>query len=136
VVVSRVSQTARLTVIASGDLPLRFQWTRDGVPIEDDERITGTTSSTLEVRDVMESDFGAYQATVSNPCSTLLPISVLLTPWCPADFNHNGEVNAEDFLEFLAAFLAGLPSADFNADSVVDSRDFFEFLLAYFGACQ
>ncbi|MBC7771163.1 MAG: hypothetical protein H7210_01580, partial [Pyrinomonadaceae bacterium] len=54
---------------------------------------------------------------------------------CPADFNDDGEVNSQDFFDFLAAFFMSDPAADFNTDSVINSQDFFDFVAAFFAGC-
>jgi hypothetical protein len=54
---------------------------------------------------------------------------------CPADFNHSGAVDPQDFFDFLSAFFALDPSADFNHSGAVDSQDFFDFLTAFFAGC-
>lgn len=52
---------------------------------------------------------------------------------CTADWNGDGFVNSQDFLDFSAAFFTG--AADFNHDCVTNSQDFFAFLAAFFGGC-
>jgi T5SS/PEP-CTERM-associated repeat protein len=56
-------------------------------------------------------------------------------PICPADVNDSGQVNSQDFFDFLTAFFAGSASADFNHNGQVNSQDFFDFLGAFFTAC-
>ncbi|MBX3389840.1 MAG: hypothetical protein KF691_10350 [Phycisphaeraceae bacterium] len=59
---------------------------------------------------------------------------------CPADLNHDGQVDDSDFVTFAAAYNildcidpampAGCP-ADLNGDGLVDDGDFVEFVFAY-----
>lgn len=58
---------------------------------------------------------------------------------CDCDFNHSGQINSQDFFDFMACFF-GSPcppgeDADYNNDSVVNSQDFFDFLACFFSAC-
>jgi hypothetical protein len=55
---------------------------------------------------------------------------------CPADFDHSGAVNSQDFFDFLTAFFALDPAADFNHSGTVDSQDYADFLTAFFAGCS
>lgn len=63
------------------------------------------------------------------------PTTVVLRYSCPADFNHDGIANSQDFFDYITAFVSNSPTADFNADGFVTSQDFFEFLNVFFGMC-
>jgi plastocyanin len=59
--------------------------------------------------------------------------SVTVLAACAADWDQSGELNSQDFFEFLTDFFAA--EADFNADGVTSSQDFFDFLTAFFAGC-
>ena len=48
------------SVTATGIAPLSYQWQKDGVDL------TGTTTATLTITGVMESDEGGYRCVVTN----------------------------------------------------------------------
>ncbi len=54
---------------------------------------------------------------------------------CPADFNQDGIVDFFDYLDFVDAFSANLPSADFNLDAVIDFFDYLDFVDAFSAGC-
>jgi hypothetical protein len=51
---------------------------------------------------------------------------------CPCDFNDSGDVNSQDFFDFLTAFFTEGEGADFNEDGTINSQDFFDFLTCFF----
>jgi agmatine deiminase len=52
---------------------------------------------------------------------------------CTVDWNASGDVNSQDFFDFLADFFEN--AADFNHDGVTNSQDFFDFLNEFFVGC-
>ncbi len=54
---------------------------------------------------------------------------------CPGDWNGDGVVDFNDFLDFLNDYNTGEPRADLNGDGVVDFNDFLEFLNRYNAPC-
>jgi hypothetical protein len=66
-----VGQSNELTVNASGDGPLFYQWQFDGT------NILGATTSTLVLSDLQTSNSGTYSVTISNAISTNSSSAVL-----------------------------------------------------------
>ncbi len=54
---------------------------------------------------------------------------------CPADFDHSGHVDTDDFDAFVAEFVEGTPRADFDASGFVDTDDFTAFTYAFIAGC-
>jgi hypothetical protein len=52
---------------------------------------------------------------------------------CLCDWDHSGDVNSQDFFQFLTDFFAG--NADFNSDGTTISQDLFDFLGCFFAGC-
>lgn len=71
----------------------------------------------------------------ANTTSILINGTTPPPPACPADFNHNGILNSQDFFDFITALFASDPSADFNGNGIVNSQDFFDFVTAFFAGC-
>jgi hypothetical protein len=52
---------------------------------------------------------------------------------CACDWNDSGEVNSQDFFDFLNDFFKS--NADFNNSGETNSQDFFDFLTCFFEGC-
>ncbi len=63
--------TVRMNVSAQSTTGsvLRYQWKKDGLPLQESARITGTTSPQLTITDVTASDTGSYSCTITDPQS-------------------------------------------------------------------
>lgn len=122
-----------IDMLVLGDSPL-LRWDKDSVEIEDDERISGSTTASLRIVPARMSDEGLYRLEASNGCVThdaALYVSVI----CRADFDQNGVVDVPDQFAFLAAWFGQDPSADFDGMNGVDVPDIFAFLTAWFAGC-
>ncbi|MBE0541357.1 MAG: PKD domain-containing protein [Verrucomicrobia bacterium] len=57
---------ARITAAAAGLEPLQWQWTKDGMPLEDGVRYTSANTASLLINQFGVEDAGAYQVVASN----------------------------------------------------------------------
>jgi len=64
---------ATLTVAATGNATLAYQWTKDGTPI------AGATASSLSLASVTSAEAGAYAVTVSNAIGTVTSDAATVT---------------------------------------------------------
>ncbi|HAQ37378.1 MAG TPA: FG-GAP-like repeat-containing protein [Saprospiraceae bacterium] len=72
--------TATLLVEATGK-DLQYEWYKDGIALEDDERIQGAKSAQLTISEISNNDQGYYQCWVNGFCNTVftavIPVSVI-----------------------------------------------------------
>ncbi len=77
-----INSNAAFRVVATGNQPLLYQWSRDGVIL------TGATTSTLPRNNVQWADRGTYRVVVSNAFGTVTSSPAVLTvvspPWITA----------------------------------------------------
>jgi hypothetical protein len=68
-----VGETVTLTVVATGEEPITYQWTKGGVDID------GATAASLVLSDAQESDSGTYAVKVTGPGGTVTSNNSVVT---------------------------------------------------------
>ncbi len=125
-----------LTVAATGDGPLAYQWQKDG------EDILGANAATLAFTPVRRGDEGVYHCVVTGGCGSLVSNDAALTVTrYAADADEDCDVDLGDFAVFQACFNGpnNLPSdgctgdVDFDDDGDVDLGDFAVFQSCFNG---
>ncbi len=85
--------SATLTAAASGDQPLGYRWRKSGAPIRDGGRISGTTTPSLTISNLVVSDSGPYSLLVTNAAGSVLSSNATLTVILPTiQMEHYGTV--------------------------------------------
>ncbi len=117
-----------------------FAWQKNGVPLEDSERIVGSQTSTLAILNIQSSDVGVYQSVATNMdtgCSQTSNPAVLVIPGqCPGDFNGDGQINSVDLAPLLGAWGPNPPGPiDLNDDGIVNPTDLAQ-VLGSWGPCK
>ena len=64
--------------VAVGAEPLMFQWQKNGTNLADGGRISGVTSSNLNIVSLVEDDSGSYRVTVTNNYGTITSSNAVL----------------------------------------------------------
>jgi len=65
-------------VTATGDLPLSYQWQRNGVNLEDKDNLSGSASNILTINSASSTNAGTYWVIVSNAVDSVVSSSALL----------------------------------------------------------
>lgn len=83
-------RTALFNVELGGTAPFTCQWTRNGVNLSDDARITGSHSNVLAIANAQVGDTASYQLHVSNAYGSADSTSEALTVQARPAFNTDG----------------------------------------------
>lgn len=111
--------------LVAGVAALALQQRPGSTPAQIEERLRAAAVSISEMNPGFDGRLGAGRIAAAS----------VVTNDCRADFNDDGEINSQDFFDYLGAFFANEPGADFNADQAVNSQDFFDFLSAFMVGC-
>jgi Immunoglobulin I-set domain len=68
-----------LAVVASGQAPFTYAWTRNGQPLSNTGNVSGADTATLSLANVGLADVGTYQCTVTNAAGTAVSSTASLT---------------------------------------------------------
>jgi uncharacterized delta-60 repeat protein len=86
---------ARFSASAKSGTALSYQWFKDGVPLQDGDRVSGAVTSTLTLSNLAGADAGRYWVVASNQWGSVTSRIALLTvadPWMsrhPQSTNRN-----------------------------------------------
>ncbi len=79
-------ETVRFEVIAGGTQPLGYQWSKDGISLNDGGNVSGALSATLTLRQVSDVDVGGYRVAVSNSYGSVTSSAALLRVTMPGSY--------------------------------------------------
>lgn len=123
------------TVTASGQTPFSYLWSLNGTNLASGARVSGVTTATLTISNVVTGDAGNYRVVVSNSHGTdtssnaLLTVnSIVCTPppsglvgWWQAENNGSDSASTNTaLLQNGASFAAGKVGQAFSFDGVND----------------
>lgn len=114
-----VGQTATLTVTNPASPtepvmvppPVSAVWRRGATVLANSERISGATTTTLQISGVRLEDAGVYTLSMGRACGGTTTVDVVLAVQqaCRADFDQSGAAGVQDIFDYLAAWFAGCP---------------------------
>lgn len=137
-------ETLHLSVRTCGE-GVEHQWRRNGQPLRDDGRITGSGTADLMVRDFGPGDEGAYDAVATGPAGSIVTPPAAIGLWMPGlcypdcdTSTGRGTLDIFDFLCFLSAYDIQANYAcdcDTAGPGVCDIFDFLCFANAFARGC-
>ena len=113
---------------ASGYGSLTYQWRKDGVPLSDGGRISGSQTATLAIDPVSFSDAGSYDVVVTDLCATATSNPAILSVEF-ADVPDSSPFHDDIIAVATAGITGGCGGADFCPTSPVRRDQMAVFLL-------
>lgn len=115
--------TVTLTVATDGTKPMLYQWFRNNRPLEANDRISGSFSPTLTIRNFQRADAGYYHADVANPYGFLYtPPTELRVRQALAVPLHQLLADFEDFEEDAMGIFFRLPRFSGSTHTVLQPK--------------
>src|SRR5579884_87829 len=124
-----VSNNAVFSAGVIGDAPINYQWYFNNAPLTDGGRISGSTTTTLNIASVQTNDAGSYQLIVSNNYgsgSATATLTVLIPPAITSQ-PTNQSVGLGSNVTFMAAASGTSPlnyQWFFNTNALADGGQF------------
>jgi hypothetical protein len=135
--------SATFAVAAAGEGTLSYQWQKDVANITNGAHYAGSTTTTLTISSADSSDAANYRCVVTGGCGNATSNQATLTVSAavvPADLDHDGDVDQDDFSLFDSCFSGpavpldpGCEDRDFDGDGHIDQEDFGIFQRCYSG---
>ena len=85
-----IDSTVFLSVFASGQAPLSYQWKRNGVNLSDEGNYNGSASATLVIAGAQAANAGSYTVTVSDTNKSVKSAAAVLHVGAPVTVQING----------------------------------------------
>jgi uncharacterized delta-60 repeat protein len=108
---NKAASTATFFVVASGDLPLSYQWCMGGSPLTDSGKVSGVKTPVLTLTNVFGFDSGGYSVIISNSSGSITSLVANLTVLEPLITRQpsNQIANAEDTMSFSVTAIGSEP---------------------------
>jgi hypothetical protein len=137
--VAWVGDTVLFNVLAAGEMPLAYQWYKNGAVLTNGSRLSGATANTLTLSNAQTNDSGNYWTVVTNtfgsatsvvarmtviPPGGCVPSPSGLVEWWPGDGNGANLVSTNDLvLGNGTRFTNGVVGAAFEFDGTDDHAE-------------
>lgn len=130
--------TAQFNVNVSAAGGISYQWRRNGIALADGRRVSGVTTPTLTVSNLIDTDAGTYDVLVTDNCGVADSNPATLAVYCPGDLNGDALVDISDLAVVLANYGIGQTRAagDVDGDGNVDLSDIALVCQAYGTLCN